>query len=148
MTHVRVSNRSCGPARMSYPGADLLVNRFWNDLAHEPVDRQVPLANIVETGSDYRIELSAPGFSREDFKIRLEEQILRISGEVMESRAMEGERFVRKEFGIKPFSRSFRLSDLVDSSRITAQVNHGILLVTIPKMEEVKAKPSKDIAIE
>jgi HSP20 family protein len=133
---------------MSYPGADHLVNWFWNDMANETSDRQVPQANIVETGSDFRIELSAPGFSRDDFKIRLEEQILQISGAVKESQVKEGERFVRKEFGTKPFSRSFRLSDAVDSSRITAQVNHGILQVTIPKMEEVKAKPAKDIAIE
>ncbi len=148
MTMVRFNSRNCSPARSEYPTSQNLMNRFWNDFENGHRERQVPSANIVETSEGFRIELSAPGFSKEDFKIKLEDQILTISGEKSAAGESNEERYLRKEFSNAAFSRSFRLSNWVDSSSITAKVENGILLVTIPKVEEAKAKPATEIVID
>ena len=147
MTTVRFNNRNCVPARSMYPAPAHLTNWFWNDLDPENRERSVPPANIVETKDDYRIELQAPGFSKADFSIKLENQILNISAEGSEAGEESEFTFVRHEFSRKAFTRSFRLSHRVDSSNISAKFENGILLVTIPKAEEEKSKPAQEIDI-
>lgn len=148
MTHVRFNNRNCMPARSFYPEAGSLMNWFWNDLGSDYNTRQVPMANIIEAADVFRIELAVPGFSKNDFRIRLDGRILNISGESKEQVDRENEHYVRHEFGHKVFSRNFRLSDWVDSGSIAAKYDNGILQVTIPKVEAAKAKPSQEIAVD
>ncbi len=135
------------PVRSNFQASNDLMNWIWNDLGNEYSDRNVPSANIVEAKEEYRIELAIPGYAKNEIKIKLEGQILNISGEVVENDEDQNERLVRHEFTKKAFSRSFRLSNWVDSASIAAKFENGILLVTIPKVEEAKAKPAKDIEI-
>lgn len=145
MTHVRFNHGNCMPDR-SYQASDALMKWFWNDIENNR-DRSIPLANIVETKEDFRIELIVPGFSKNEFAIKLEGQILNISGNHVESNENADENYIRREFSKKGFTRSFRLSSWVDSGSIAAKFENGILLVTIPKVEEAKSKPAKDIEI-
>ena len=147
MTHVRFSNRNCVPARAAHPASEAMLNWFWNDRDQEFRNTMAPMANIVETGSNYRIELVVPGFSKNDFRISLENQILTITGEAGNSDEASEERFVRREFSRKSFSRGFRLTTWIDSNSITAKYDYGILLVHIPKVEEAKAKPAREIEV-
>jgi HSP20 family protein len=124
-----------------------LMNWFWNDLDPESRERSVPPANIVETKDNYRIELQAPGFSKTDFSIKLDNQILTISAGGDETAEETEFTYVRHEFSRKAIARSFRLSHKVDSSNIAAKFENGILLVTIPKAEEEKSKPAQEISI-
>ena len=146
MTHVRFNR--CAPALPQYQASNSLVNWLWNDLNQDYVERSRPSANIVEASDDYRIELAVPGYAKNEIKIKLDGQILSITGEPAEAKANENERIVRNEFSRKPFSRSFRLSNWVDSSSIAARFENGILTVCIPKLEEAKSKPAKDIDID
>jgi HSP20 family protein len=147
MTHFRLANRNCMPARAQYPASNVLMNWFWNEHENELKERSVPRSNIVETRDDYRIELLAPGFSKSDFRIKVENQILTVSVESESAPDSADERYVRHEFSRKPFSRSFRLTNWVDSSNIAAKFENGILSVHIPKVEEAKAKPAMEIEI-
>jgi HSP20 family protein len=124
------------------------MNRFWNDLENSFAGSTVPAANIVETSIDFRIELSVPGFSKSDFILKVENQILRISGEPASTGEKTEDSYVRQEFSRKSFSRSFRLSVQVDSNNIRARYENGILEVVIPKAEEAKAKPARDIQVD
>lgn len=147
MTHLRFNSNNCMPAGSYYPATNPL-NWFLNNFEASHGERSVPLANIVETKNDFRIELAVPGFSKEDFNIKLEGQILTISGEKNGDAVKEDESFVRHEFTTRSFSRGFRLTNWVDSGNINAKVENGILQVLIPKVEEAKSKPAKDIRID
>ncbi len=110
----------------------------------------MPSVNISETNDEYLIEVAAPGMKRENFKVELDNSILTISSE-MESRSEETDsktNFTRREFNYQSFQRSFSLPEnKVEGEKITARYSDGILHITVPKKEEAKVKPAKQIAI-
>ena len=148
MTQVRFNHRNCMPFRSENPASPNLMNYFWNNFENGYQDRSVPVANIIETKEDFRIELSVPGFSKNDFRIKLEGQILNISSDSEDTVTKQEESYVRHEFSRAAFSRSFRISNRVDSAAIVAKYENGILLVTIPKLEEAKSMSAKEISID
>jgi HSP20 family protein len=105
--------------------------------------RWTPATNISETDQAYNLEMAVPGFSKEDFRIDLEKDILTIStikeGEVKKEDKAEMN-FYMREFGHCNFSRSFKISEAVDKDGIKAEYQNGILVVSLPKKEEVKIK--------
>lgn len=146
MTLVKVNN----PINKTFDG---LMNELFNDL---PVSfgksiredlLQFPPANIVEKSDLYRIELSAPGMEKTDFNVKLDDKILTISAEKKTETAVENEKVIRKEFGYKSFRRSFTLDDKIEAGKISAKYENGILILELPKKEEVKAG-AKEITIQ
>ena len=108
---------------------------------------RVPAANIIETKSDFRIEIAAPGFSKKDFSINIENNLLTIEGGKEIKNADADERFTRKEFSYNSFHRSFTLPLTVESGNIDAKYLNGVLNILIPKKEEAKEKPAREIKI-
>lgn len=107
----------------------------------------VPAVNIIEGKDDFRIEVAAPGLDKKDFKIDIENNVLTISSEKQEKMEENEERFMRREFSYTSFTRSFSLPDSVDAEKIAAKHADGILKVTIPKKEEARVKPAREIKI-
>ncbi|WP_052596622.1 Hsp20/alpha crystallin family protein [Aureispira sp. CCB-QB1] len=109
----------------------------------------LPSVNIKETTDEYCVEVAAPGMKKEDFHIELDNNTLTIKSEVEhENEATEGENFTRKEFCYQSFQRSFNLNNrVVDDSNIKATYQDGILSLTLPKKEEAKKKPARQIEI-
>ena len=110
---------------------------------------QVPAANIKETETDFKVELAAPGFKKEDFNISVEEDVLTISSEtkkITETKD-EKERYTRREFTYSSFTRSFTLPDEVKQDEITAEYNDGVLTISVPKDTEVQLAQKRTIAI-
>jgi HSP20 family protein len=137
MTLVRTSN----PFAKTFDG---LVNELFNELpntlgktlredvwAHPPV-------NITEHADAYKIEVSAPGYNKADFNVKLDGNLLTINAEGKTEHKVENEKVVRKEFTAKNFKRSFTVDDKVDATNITAKYENGILFVTLAKKAEVK----------
>jgi len=108
---------------------------------------QVPLANINENESNHTIELAVPGLKKEDIIIELKENKLTISADVKTEQVTENEKSVRKEFSYHNFKRSFNLPKLVDTEKIEATNENGLLTVLIPKKEE-EIKKNKLIAVK
>jgi HSP20 family protein len=110
----------------------------------------IPSVNVSETDDALVIEMAAPGMRREAFKVELENETLTISSEHSESRE-DNERstnYIRKEFTFNSFQRSFAVpSGKVKANEITAKYRDGILRVVVPKSEEFKRKPAKQISI-
>ncbi len=106
-----------------------------------------PPVNIHETSDAYHLELSAPGRSKEDFKLAVDNGQLTISFEKKEDPKTEEYKTVRKEFSFRSFKRSFTLDDKIDSNGIQAKYEHGVLKVLLPKKEQVK-ESSKQITIQ
>jgi len=95
-----------------------------------------PAVNITEKDKSYDITLMAPGLTKTDFKIGLENNLLTISYEKGEDKTESTEKFIKKEFSIKSFKRSFTLNENLNSDEITASYENGLLTVNVPKVEE------------
>lgn len=123
-------------------GRDFLPNLF-----EFQTGINMPSVNIIEGKEDFRIEVAAPGLEKGDFKINLENNVLTISSEKEEKSEEKEERYMRREFSYTSFRRSFSLPQTVEAEKTTANHNNGVLTITIPKREEAKVKPAKQIEI-
>lgn len=121
----------------------------WTNFNFAGENSTLPALNVKETENDFQIEVAAPGMKKGDFKINYDNGRLTISSEQeAEHEEKEGEQFVRKEFSYQSFQRSFNISEeVVDTDKIEAKYKDGILHVMLPKREEVKPKPAKEIKI-
>ncbi len=119
-------------------------DRFFRDLSF-PTD-WVPAVNVVENGKDYAIELSAPGFKKNDFKISVENGILNIAAETQKEKEEKDKNYTRQEFRYDAFSRSFTLPENVSEEKIDAKYEDGILKLFLAK--KVISEPKrKEIAV-
>lgn len=137
------------------PQLPTLFDRFfdtelfdWANRHFSATNTTMPSVNILETDDHFEVEVAAPGLKKSDFKVQLDRDVLTISSEKRdEKEEKEGERFTRREFSYQSFSRSFTLPNSADSDKIKATYIDGILKVVIPKREEAKPKPAKQIEI-
>ena len=120
---------------------------FFNELNVPAYTGAQPAVNVVEGENGFRIELAAPGFNKSDFKLNLEKNQLTISAQKEEKTTETNEKYTRKEFNYASFQRVFTLPNSVDSEKIGALYTDGILNVTLPKKEEAKEKPARQIAV-
>ncbi len=140
----------------NYPAWSNLFNEFlnhdWIDWSHRnysDTNTTIPSVNILESPEDFKIEVAAPGLNKNDFKIEVNQGILRISSEKKEEKENSEEgKYSRKEFSYQSFCRSFNLPLTVESDKIEAKYENGILSVTIPKRDEAKPKPVRMIEIQ
>lgn len=136
--------------RNSFNWPSLLNDFFGRDLATEsvfPKGFSMPAVNVAEFGDKYLIEVAAPGLSRDDFKLSVQNNVLTISSEKEEKKEDNDKKFHRREFSYLSFQRSFALPEHIDVGKITASHTDGILKIEIPKREEAKEKPSRTIQI-
>ena len=124
-------------------GKDMLSN-FFDDYQ---TGICVPAVNIIEGKDDFRIEVAAPGLDKKDFKIDVKNNVLFISSEKRQEDEKKDEKIMRREFSYSSFSRSFSLPESVDTDKISAKHRDGVLSISIPKKEEAKEKPPRQIAI-
>lgn len=142
-------------ARRSEAGMPALFDRIfnsdlmdWNMSNFSGPNSTLPAVNVRETNDDFILEVAAPGMSKKDFKISFQNNLLTISSEKEEEREDKNNGYSRREFSYKSFQRSFTVPAFeVDSDKISATYADGILNVKIPKREEVKPKPAREIKI-
>ena len=103
--------------------------------------------NIMERGSDYKVEMALPGFKKEDINIELDGNKLSIHGKVSETEESKEEEYTHKEFSFKEFQRTFTIPKDINAKKIEADYKDGILMVTLPK-QDAKDKITKRIAIK
>lgn len=108
----------------------------------------LPPVNIMEQENQFLVTLAAPGMKREDFKIDLSGNMLNISNETEEEKEETEKTFTRKEYNYRGFSRSFSLPEGIDTEKIEAKYEDGILKITLPRTEESKMKVGKSIPIQ
>ena len=148
MTLVRFQNK---PAQKSFNN---FVDDFFatvpsilRDDFVTPSFRSFTPVNIKETENDYVLEVVAPGFQKEDFKINLDNNTLTISAEKKEEKENQNEKFVRKEFKQQSFKRSFTIDENIDAENISAKYVNGVLTLNLAKKQEVKPQV-KEISIQ
>ena len=121
----------------------------WSNSESNAPSGTVPAVNIRETDDNYQISVAAPGMSRSDFKVELENNRLIISGEKKEQHEhKEGESYLRQEYNYQSFVRTFTLAEKqVNSEKIQATYTDGILHISLPKTVEAKSKAARIIQV-
>lgn len=106
-----------------------------------------PSINVIETEKEYKVEVAAPGMTKEDFNIRLDEDAnLIISMEKKsESNDKKEGRYLRREFSYSKFQQAMILPENVEKEKITAKVDNGVLTISIPKKEEDAKTPASKV---
>lgn len=117
------------------PFNKLMEDFFDQDFGYAP---KIPV-NIEQTDKGYGIELSAPGFKKEDFKINVENNVLKISALHKDEKSVNTENYTRKEFTKSSFERSFSLPQDIKEDEILASYEAGILRIELSKKEQVKS---------
>ena len=115
-----------------------------------------PAINVFETAKEYKVELAAPGMTKEDFNVHIdEENNLVISMEKKTESKEENNkdekkegRYLRREFSYTKFQQTMILPDDVDKEKIAANVNEGVLSVTLPKVEKKEEKTTRQIEVK
>lgn len=107
-----------------------------------------PAVNIIEYDQDYKIELAAPGFCKEDYNLELDNDVIRISSTKKEVDEDAFTRNPKQEFSYHKFEKSFTLPDNADREDISASCNDGILAVHIPKKMMEKMPKSRIIEVK
>ncbi|MCU7551460.1 Hsp20/alpha crystallin family protein [Chitinophagaceae bacterium LB-8] len=103
--------------------------------------------NITESETGYQLEVIAPGFNKEEFKIDLDKNLLTISAERKAEEGKDNVKNIRKEYEFKTFKRTFTVNENIDTQKIGANFKNGVLTVELPKKVEVK-EPVKQITVQ
>lgn len=113
------------------------------------IGTSIPAVNIQESDENFLVAVAAPGKTKEDFKIELDNDILTISSEEKkENETSENNgRYTRREFSYHNFKRAFSLPETVESGKISATYNNGVLEISLPKKEEAKVQAKRMIEI-
>ena len=139
-----------------YPSFPSFLDNFfegnlmdWNTGNFAGTNSTLPAVNVKENDNEFNIDVAAPGMNKKDFKVNYNNGRLIISSEKeYKNEEKEGEKITRREFSYQSFQRSFAVPEnVVDADKISANYKEGILHVTLPKREEVKPKPAKEIKI-
>lgn len=106
--------------------------------------------NVIENEADYKIEVAAPGMTKEDFNIHLaDDNQLVITMEKKNESKNDNSKYLRREFSYSKFQQALILPEDVEKDHISASVNDGVLTIDLPKKtQEEKAKECKTIEIK
>ena len=140
-----------------FPAIPSLLNDLFTDdwfdssLANwKSTGATLPAVNVRETNEDFNIEVAAPGMKRDDFKVELDNNVLTISSQQQNDQEEKNNEpgYTRREFSYQSFQRSFKLPEnQVEGDKIAARYVDGILQITVPKKDEAKVKPAKQITV-
>ncbi len=130
----------------------IIEDFFRDDFTGVPVSRQfaTPAVNVKETEKDYDIQIAAPGMTKDDFKINLNENNeLMISLEKTDKKETKDEKneeknetWLRREFSYASYSQSFVVPEDVEPEKISAKMENGVLNIVLPKKEVVATAPA------
>jgi HSP20 family protein len=99
----------------------------------------VPYSDIYETDDALAVLMEMPGVERKDVSIALENDVLRVEGKI-DFTKYEGMEPVYTEFNVGHYTRSFTLSSKIDREKISAQLDDGVLVLTLPKGQEAQPR--------
>ena len=109
-----------------------------------------PAINVKENDKAYTVELAAPGMKKEDFNVHINDDgnlIIKMEQKQEQKEEDKSVRYLRREFSYSKYEQTLILPDDVEKSKISAKVEHGVLTVDLPKVEETKVKVARQITI-
>lgn len=145
------------PVRRNQNWIPSIFNDFFDNDWMAKANATAPAINVLETENEYKVELAAPGMTKEDFNVHIDEDNnLVISMEKKTETKNEDNkdskkesRYLRREFSYSKFQQTMILPDDVDKEKISARVENGVLSIELPKYtEQEKEKAKKFIDVK
>ena len=112
-----------------------IFNDFFDNDWMEKANATAPAINVIESEKNYKVEVAAPGMTKDDFNIHLgddNELVISMEKKVEnEDKNKEDKKYLRREFSYTKFQQSLYLPDNVDKEKISANVSDGVLTILI-----------------
>lgn len=118
-----------------------IFNDFFDNDWIAKVNTAAPAINVIESDKSYKVEVAAPGMTKEDFNIHLDENdelVISMEKKNQQEEKDDKKRYLRREFSYSKFQQSLVLPDNVDKDKIGASVADGVLCIELPKITEDK----------
>lgn len=133
-----------------------IFNDFFDNDWMVKANATAPAINVIETEQEYKVEVAAPGMTKDDFKIHINEDNDLVISMEKQTESTEGDkegkaesRYLRREFSYSKFQQTLILPDDVDKDKIDAKVNDGVLTIELPKRSpEEKEQATKVIEVK
>ena len=122
----------------------IFSNLFDDDFTVMPARQFAsPAVNIKESEKEFEIDIAAPGMTKEDFSVRVDnDEELVIALDKKEEKNEKGTTYLRREFSYTSYHQSFSLPENINLEAIRAEMVNGVLHITLPKLQEVKQVPA------
>lgn len=140
------------PTRTTQTWLPSIFNDFFDNNWIARVNRTAPAINVIENEKEYLVEIAAPGMTRDDFKLSLDsDDDITITMEKKDETKDQNQRgqYLRREFSYSKFQQTLTLPEDVDRDAIAAQMNNGVLSISLPKKTVTEEAPvSRQIEIK
>ena len=126
-------------------------NDFFDTDFMPRVSATAPAINVKESEKDYTVELAAPGLTKDDFNVNIDNDgNLHIKIENKSNKKDEDKKrhYLRREFSYSKYEQTLLLPDDVEKDKIAASVDHGVLTVELPKLVKAEEKTARQIEIK
>ncbi|MDD3904008.1 MAG: Hsp20/alpha crystallin family protein [Sphaerochaeta sp.] len=116
-----------------------LFNDIWSDWGVS--SSKIPPVDVYETDKAYMVEAELAGYKQDEVQVNVDKHVLRLTSSKQSPKedSKEKKSLVRERY-YKPFERSFSLPEDIDESAISGEFSNGLLVLTLPKKEEVQMK--------
>ena len=131
-----------------FPWTNESLNNFLSADDFLEENSLMPAMNVKEHNEDFEIEFAAPGFSKKDFEVTINDNILTVSGEKKHEKEEKEEGYTCKEFSYNSFKRSLTLPETINKNEeVKAIYKNGILKLNLQKNELEKTQPKRVIEV-
>ena len=125
-----------------------VFNDFLNTTNMPKTNATAPAINVLETETDYTVEVAAPGLSKDDFEVNINNDgDLTIKMEKKSDEKEQKAHYLRREFAYSKYEQTLILPDDVEKEHIAARVVNGVLTVTLPKIKVDVQKIARQITV-
>ena len=134
------------PVRRTQNWLPSIFNDFFDNDWMVKANATAPAINVFETEKEYKVELAAPGMTKEDFNVHIDEEnnlVISMEKKTENKEEKKEGRYLRREFSYSKFQQTMILPDDVDKEKISAQVENGVLNIDLPKFSEHEKEKAK-----
>ena len=127
-----------------------VFNDFFDTDFMPKANATAPAINVKETDKAYIVELAAPGMTKDDFNVHINDEgnlIIKMEQKKEQKEEDKSARYLRREFSYSKYEQTLILPDDVEKEHISAKVEHGVLTVELPKLQQAQVKVSRQIEI-
>lgn len=127
-----------------------VFNDLFSNYYMPKTNTTAPAINVKETDKNYIVEVAAPGMSKNDFTVHINDDgdlTIKMEKKVEANEEDKSIRYLRREFSYTKFEQTLILPDDVEKQKIAAKVENGVLTVELPKVEPKVEKVARQIEI-
>ena len=136
------------PIRRNQNWLPSIFKDFFDNEWMEKANATAPAINVLENEKEYKVELAAPGMTKEDFDVHIDEENNLVISMEKKNEKKEDEkngRYLRREFSYSKFQQTMILPEDVDKEKISATVNNGVLDIELPKLVKEELPKQKRV---